>query len=338
MKQRAHFQQLGATGARTLRMGVAADEVRKAEDPTAPAAVQCVLGDSWFASVKPAVALFKKGKYFSGIVKTAHALYPKDWIMKKMSGKSRGTWCVLHTQIDGCPLVAVGYRYNSKKTICFLSTRGATAPGKPYQAKFLDGNNNLTLKAVARAAMISDYFERANTIDTLNQLRQGVLALGKKWLTHDAFFRVITSVYGVIIVTDTYRAYQYGNRSRGSLKYGSLLDFVDTLMADMLAAADKESVAHEVPEMKESEVPHPKLTYPVETKIATKDSGPQGGRRRGHARPAQSAALACAAVRAGHQRHSSSPQWCSRGSAAAEACGERRRPPVWAPSARSGRC
>ncbi|CAG4952550.1 unnamed protein product [Parnassius apollo] len=35
-----------------------------------------IVGDSWFASVKTAVELFKVGLYFIGLVKTAHSFYP----------------------------------------------------------------------------------------------------------------------------------------------------------------------------------------------------------------------------------------------------------------------
>ena len=42
-------------------------------------------------------------------------------------------------------LIAIGYRYSSKKTLFFVMTDGAgsTSPGEPYQMKFVDEHGNV---------------------------------------------------------------------------------------------------------------------------------------------------------------------------------------------------
>ena len=48
------------------------------------------------------------------------------------------------------------------------------------------------------------FFHDSNVIDTHNQFRQANLALEKKWLTKDAYFRLTTSLLGINVV-DTYK-------------------------------------------------------------------------------------------------------------------------------------
>jgi len=45
--------------------------------------------------------------------------------------------------------------------------------------KFIDSYNNFCVRYVDRAAVISDFFEDSNIIDTLNHVRQFELALEK---------------------------------------------------------------------------------------------------------------------------------------------------------------
>ena len=54
-----------------------------------------------------------------------------------------------------------------------------------------------------RPEVISDFFRDANCIDQHNHVRQFELALEKKWITHDCYFRLTTTKIG-IDVTDTW--------------------------------------------------------------------------------------------------------------------------------------
>jgi hypothetical protein len=81
---------------------------------------------------------------------------------------------------------------------------GRTTPGNPYVMRFTDGFGNLCTRDVERPDVISTFFENSNKIDSHNQCRQSNLALEKKWLTKDAFFRLTTTHLGINIV-DTYK-------------------------------------------------------------------------------------------------------------------------------------
>ena len=45
-----------------------------------------------------------------------------------------------YAENEGAPLVCFGYKYNVKKLLIFITTKGAgsTQPGQPYLAKFPD--------------------------------------------------------------------------------------------------------------------------------------------------------------------------------------------------------
>ncbi len=61
------------------------------------------------------------------------------------------------TTSKGVKLIAVGYKYNSSKVLCFVATKnvGSTLPGEPYQARFIDGFQNLLSRPVDRPQIIS---------------------------------------------------------------------------------------------------------------------------------------------------------------------------------------
>ena len=103
-------------------------------------------GDSWFGSVKAAAALAKEGFECVLQVKTGHALYPKEFITDALDKAPGGTHIVLKgCHPNGNNLVAVGYRYSSRKTLFFIMTEGAgsTTAGDSYQMKFNDAYGNV---------------------------------------------------------------------------------------------------------------------------------------------------------------------------------------------------
>ena len=103
-----------------------------------------VIGDSWFASVKTAKAIRKElGCHFIGHIKTAHKFYPKEWLEKTMSNWPGGSHLVLE-MMPQRDIIAVGYKYNSKKVCLFVFTRGAdlTTHGDTYLSKFLTEKGN----------------------------------------------------------------------------------------------------------------------------------------------------------------------------------------------------
>jgi hypothetical protein len=85
---------------------------------------------------------------------------------------------------------------------------GSTKSGAPYIMKYTDDFGNLCSREVERPAVISHFFGDSNTIDSHNQARQANLALEKKWLTKDPWFRLTTTLIG-INVTDSWKLATY---------------------------------------------------------------------------------------------------------------------------------
>jgi hypothetical protein len=81
-----------------------------------------------------------------------------------------------------------------------MKNAGSTKPGRPYEMKFNDAFGNVVQRLVERPEILSDFFEKSNSIDKHNQLRQGDLALEKRWLTQDPYFHLHTTIIGMFIV------------------------------------------------------------------------------------------------------------------------------------------
>ena len=64
-------------------------------------------------------------------------------------------------------LVCISYKYNLKKVLVFVSTKGAgsSQPGEPYLAKFPDKFGNMCTIEVVRPEIISNYFNKLNMAD-----------------------------------------------------------------------------------------------------------------------------------------------------------------------------
>ena len=102
------------------------------------------MADAGFGSVELVVFIGKKAKE-SGTklhaivcVKQAHALFPKEILEATLKDAPGGKWATLEFNIEGVDVVAVGYKYNSKKVIFFVMTKGAgsTEPGEPHVVQF----------------------------------------------------------------------------------------------------------------------------------------------------------------------------------------------------------
>lgn len=126
----------------------------------------------------------------------------KDWsggMSLVLEGKSRAGSPNNNGAVD---LVAIGYKYNSTKVLCFVATKdaGTTRDGKPYFARYLDAFQNVASRSVPRPDVISKYFERSNVVDKHNQARQYELALEKHWVTESAWFRLVTTIIGTTLL------------------------------------------------------------------------------------------------------------------------------------------
>jgi len=198
MKDKIHVAELGATASCTLRL---LEDVQRGDDRSA-----LLQADAWFGSVKAAVALGKQGHQAVLQIKTGHAFYPKKFIEDTLKDAPGGVWIVLESIHEGIPLIAIGYRYSTRTTLFFVATKnaGSTKKGSPYEMKVTDDYGNVHVRDVDRPDIISNFFQSSNTIDRHNQARQFELALEKRWLTKDCFFRLFTTIIGFNVV-DCYR-------------------------------------------------------------------------------------------------------------------------------------
>ena len=99
-----------------------------------------VIYDAWFGSVKAAAAHGKAKIHFVGGVKTCHAGFPKAAVLAALADKPAGCRVVAETKVEGVDLVVIGFKYNRKKVLFFIATKGSgsTFDGAPYIAKFPD--------------------------------------------------------------------------------------------------------------------------------------------------------------------------------------------------------
>ena len=96
-----------------------------------------------------------------------------------------GSSIVLKSNIEDEDLYFVGYKYNSRKVMCFLCSdnAGSFEDGDPYVARFPDKNGNVNKRLVHRPSVLSDYWKVSNKVDVHNQLRQFCLRLEKYWVS-----------------------------------------------------------------------------------------------------------------------------------------------------------
>ena len=242
MQEKKYVNEFGATAACTLRL---IDSIANSGQRPEDHRPNLFLMDSWFASAKVASEISKRGHNMIGVVKTAHSRTPKAIFEKEMEEWPGGSYLVAMCTEPGTgvELVFTGYKYCSRKVVCFIATKnaGSTQPdaSRPYVAKFLDGFFNVKSRNVDRPAIISTYFENSNVIDRHNQLRQGELGLEDKWVTQDGFFRYGTTKIGQT-VTDAFNAVKFSVKGRNPLKNVSIKQFAGILCFDMLRMMDLE--------------------------------------------------------------------------------------------------
>lgn len=93
------------------------------------------------------------------------------------------------------------------------------------------------VRFVARPQVISDYFGVSNNIDTHNHLRQFELALEKKWVTTDPYFRIVTTVFG-FNNTDAYLLSDYHGLLGSHHKRPSIVEFTSALSYQLMHYMD----------------------------------------------------------------------------------------------------
>ena len=109
-------------------------------------------GDSWFGSVKAVVKVEQASRHTYMLIDKAN--------MKDFPG---GTWITLEaTRVKkNAPLICIGHKYNKKKVLTFVMTKGAekTTDGEPYKARISDKYGNVYTRNVQIPEIISEFFK-----------------------------------------------------------------------------------------------------------------------------------------------------------------------------------
>ena len=191
--------------------------------------------DSGFGGLDMCVELAKLGLCALIHIKGAHALFPKEALDDALRGHPGGSHLEMETTIKGIKFIAIGYKYNSKKTLFFLAPEGAggTGDGEFYVTKWPDSDGNILTRNVVRLVLASRYFLCFNKVDKHNQLRQSELALEKKWITTDGWFRLFTTLVGINVV-DTMLVLRSESHSTHPYKTISTRAFTEILAEDLI--------------------------------------------------------------------------------------------------------
>ena len=82
-------------------------------------------------------------------------------------------------------LLANGYKYNYRKIVGFIATKGAgsTEPGDPYLSRFPDIYSNVSVRPVVFPHLLGRYFNACNEIDNRNRMRKSDLLVDKYSVT-----------------------------------------------------------------------------------------------------------------------------------------------------------
>ena len=196
---------------------------------------RCYYGDNWFDSFMAISNISKTGHHAVMMIKSSHSRTPKKWLESTMLDMPGGTWIVLEGRgaKGDVPLVCIGYKYNKKKTLVFLTTKGAgsTEKGDPYEARSPDKYRNLCVRHVSRPQEISLYFKYSNIVDVHNHSRQSDLSFEKKWITEYCYFRIYTTMLGIIL-TDTWILFK--DRHCKGFRKISISEIADGLAKELL--------------------------------------------------------------------------------------------------------
>ena len=132
--------------------------------------------DNWFSSVKTDEETMAKGVDYCGPANMSHkgfCLATFENLMKDWPGGSYLVMKITPRVPGSIPLLAIGYKYNSRKVLGFIATEGAgsTAPGDPCLSRFSDIYSNVSVCPVFCPHMVGRYFNACNAIDNQNRMQ-----------------------------------------------------------------------------------------------------------------------------------------------------------------------
>jgi hypothetical protein len=189
----------GCTSGCSLRLADASDQHIE------PGQKRGMKGDSWFGHTHLADKLGTQGVRAVLQITTGHALFPAKFLDEELAEAPGGCWITMAGKGPcGTNLLASGYKYNSKRVLKFVATTdaGSKKAGTPYYMIFTDAYSNVCVCKDQRPVIISTFFNDLKCVDSHNHVRQYELALEKKWLTQDPFFRLHTTLTGMTVADE----------------------------------------------------------------------------------------------------------------------------------------
>jgi hypothetical protein len=91
-------------------------------------------------------------RHFTGVLKTSHVFFPKDFVQKFLSTALARSIVHLSTTGEAVQLMVTCYKCNPRKGLVFISTVGAggMTDGNPYIQRWADDNGNIVTRATSR--------------------------------------------------------------------------------------------------------------------------------------------------------------------------------------------
>jgi hypothetical protein len=193
-----------------------------------------VVADSGFGCVSLASFMMSEmGLHLLAMVKTAHRLFPKDFLLL-YPYQSAGECKVLKTTFNGQTLYAAGWNDKRVKTIvatCSSSTAGVPHRKKRWVNSKTTKRSVVFYKDVPRSLMFSDYFGGAQAIDVHNHRRQGSLAL-EAIKTHSWRARMFSTVLGMCVI-DAFLAFSEFEPDNAGLNQSDfVMDLAESLIGN----------------------------------------------------------------------------------------------------------
>ena len=141
------------------------------------------------------------GLKFKGTIKTPHINFPKDFLEDTINHSPYGTHIFLESANSGNIIYVVGYNYNLRKVICFISASFMKShfPGKLYKAQWCNFHGYIHVRIFPFPQIISSFFDRIYFIEIHNHDRQCELGLEKSSVLKYAYFRLSATSFGIVV-------------------------------------------------------------------------------------------------------------------------------------------
>ena len=202
-------------------------------------------GDAWFGSVATCVELKKRlGVFSTFVLKKQAQFFPKEVLhsilQARHGDRPAGHWVVMKAVISEVTVLAIAYAWSQKGVSYFVSTCGCTQTSDvKYESKYEDAWGNTGYKLINRPEICHFLYEYLPLIDEHNKQRQSLLALEKRWLTKNVWFRLVTTILGQSTV-DMHRFFRYESiRTHG--KEHEMIDNIRVLnFSDKICGALKQ--------------------------------------------------------------------------------------------------